>query len=126
MARTLRFGPQPRDGERILILRPEWLIRILNGEKDLEIRHMRLQEGDAWLGCRGRVLGKVRLGAAIAIRTKEHWAALRPRHLVAKAALPYKSTWGLPLEAVERFPFHDAIRFKHRRGAIGIVKYSPP
>ena len=124
MARTLRFGPQPRDGERILILRPDWLMRILNGEKDLEIRHMRLQEGDAWLGCRCIVYGKMLLGTAFAIRTKEHWAALRPRHLVANAALSYKSTWGLSLEAVERL--RDAVPFKHRRGAIGIVKYSPP
>lgn len=124
MVGPLRFGDKPRAGERILILRAEWLAHILSGEKDLEIRGARLQEGDAWLGCRSRALGKVRLGAAFAIRTEEEWAALRPRHLVASAALPYKSTWGLPLQAVVRL--RDAVPFKHRRGAIGIVRFSAP
>ena len=124
MVASVNFGREPGAGERILILRAEWLERILSGEKTLEIRGARLREGDVWLGCRSNVLGKARLGPAVAIRTKEDWVALRPRHLVANAALPYKSTWGLPLQAVVRF--RDAVPFKHRRGAIGIVKYSPP
>ena len=124
MAGTLRFGHQPRAGERILILRAEWLESILSGEKSLEIRGMRLREGDAWLGCRRLILGKVCLGVAFPIKTEKNWAALRPRHLVANAALPYKTTWGLPLQNVERL--HNAVPFKHRRGAIGIVRYSPP
>jgi hypothetical protein len=123
MADTLVFDRKPRAGERILILRTEFLDRVLTGEKTLEIRGKRLREGDAWLGCRSLVLGKVRLGTPVAIKTKEDWAALRPRHLVANETLPYLTTWGLPLQAVERLD--DAVPFKHHRGAIGIVKYSP-
>ena len=90
MVASVNFGREPGAGERILILRAEWLERILSGEKTLEIRGARLREGDVWLGCRSNVLGKARLGPAVAIGTEEDWVALRPRHLVANAALPYK------------------------------------
>ena len=49
--------PQPRAGERVLILRAEWLEHILSGAKDLEIRGAYVQEGGAWLGRRFCVLG---------------------------------------------------------------------
>ena len=124
MVKSMDFGRKPFAGERILILRAEWLERILSGEKTLEIRGARLREGCVWLGCRSNVLGKALLGPAVAIRTEEDWAALRPRHLVANAGLPYKSTWGLPLHSVVRL--RSAVPFLHSRGAIGIVKYRPP
>ena len=102
----------------------EWLERILDGRKTLEIRGTRLREGDVWLGNRRAVSGKAHLGPAVSIGTKQEWAALRPQHLVADAALPYKTTWGLPLQSVTRLG--DAVPFLHRRGAIGIVKFRPP
>lgn len=123
MVKTIRFGPAPRVHERILVLRDEWLQRILSGEKQLEIRGKRLREGDVWLGCRSNILGKARLGTAIAIKTEQEWAALRPRHLVADATLPYKTTYGLPLQAVERT--RNIFPYVHPRGAIVIVKYRP-
>lgn len=117
------FGPAPRIGERILILREEWLERILSGEKTLEVRGTRLREGDIWLGCRSRIFGKARLGAAFAIKTKRKWTSLRPRHLVANATLPYKTTWGLPLQSIIRL--RECAPYVHCRGAIGIVKFRP-
>ena len=71
------FGATPRVGERILVLREDWLELILAGHKDLEIRGMRLREGDVWLGCRSTILGKARLGPAVTIGTEQEWAALR-------------------------------------------------
>ena len=124
MVRAVDFGAAPRIGERILVLREEWLERILRGAKTLEVRGARLREGDIWLGCRSVVFGKARLGPAVAIGTEKEWAALRPRHLVADAALPYKTTYGLPLQAVTHL--RAGIPYVHRRGAIGIVKYRPP
>ncbi len=124
MVRAIEFGSTPRFGERILILREEWLELILDGRKTLEIRGARLREGDVWLGSRCAVSGKARLGPAVPIGTKQEWAALRPRHLVADAALPYKTTWGLPLQSITRL--RDAVPFLHCRGAIGIVKFRPP
>ena len=124
MVRAIELGSTPRFGDRILILREEWLERILDGSKTLEIRGARLREGDVWLGNRGAVSGKARLGPAVPIGTKQEWAALRPRHLVADEALPYKTTWGLPLESVRRL--RDAVPYLHRRGAIGIVRFRAP
>ena len=124
MVRTIDFGSAPRFGERILILRAEWLERILDGTKTLEIRGARLREGDVWLGSRCVVSGKARLGPAVRIMTEQEWAILRPQHLVPDLVLPYKTTWGLPLQSVTRL--RDAAPFLHRRGAIGIVKFRSP
>ena len=121
MVKVADFGLAPRVGDRILILREEWLERILSGQKDLEIRGHRLREGDAWLGCRSNIFGKARLGVAAKIATEQAWAALRSRHLVAGAGLPYKTTWGLPLRSVTRL--RAKVPYVHRRGAIGIVKF---
>eukprot|EP00973_Karenia_brevis_P095099 12425674-Karenia_brevis.AAC.2 len=123
MVNVVDFGPSPCLGDRILILREHWLEQILSGEKSLEIRGKRLREGDVWLGCHSRILGKARLGPAVAIRTEQEWEALRPRHRVMDDALPYKTTWGLPLQNVVRL--REGAPYVHRRGAIGIVKYQP-
>ena len=124
MVKGHQFSPTPRVGERILILRKEWLERILEGEKTIEIRGTRLREGDVWLGNKGVVSGKARLGPAVLIDTEQEWSALRLQHLVENTALPYKTTWGLPLQSVARLP--EGVPFLHRRGAIGIVKFRPP
>ena len=43
MVKAIEFGSTPRVGERILILLEEWLERILDGRKTLEIRGARLR-----------------------------------------------------------------------------------
>ena len=121
MVKALRFGSEPRPGERILVLRREWLDLILRGRKKMEIRGARLREGDVWLGCQSTIAGKARIGPALAISTESEWASLRPMHLVADAALPYKTTFGLPLRSVSRLG--HGISYVHPRGAIGIVRF---
>jgi hypothetical protein len=124
MACVVNFGDTPSIGDRILVLREEWMERIMNGEKTLEVRPMRLREGDIWLGCRSCIFGKARLGPAIAIDNEKKWAALRPMHFVASDTLPYKKTYGLPIKEITRLC--TGIPYVHRRGAIGIVKFRPP
>ena len=97
MVKALRFGSEPRPGERILVLRREWLDLILRGRKKMEIRGARLREGDVWLGCQSTIAGKARIGPALAISTESEWASLRPMHLVADAALPYKTIYGFTI-----------------------------
>ena len=121
MVKTLRFGSEPRPGERILVLRREKLELILRGRKKLEIRGTRLREGDVWLGCSSMIAGKACIGPALAISTEREWASLRPEHLVLDATLPYKTTFGLPLRSVTRL--RRGISYVHPRGAIGIVKF---
>ena len=117
------FGCAPLGGDRVLVLRYEWLEQILGGDKTLEIRGARLHEGDCWLGCRGTVYAKAYIGKALPIETTEEWAALRPQHCVPSPDLPYKRTWALPLCSVSRLR-HQA-PYEHRRGAIGIAKFRP-
>ena len=123
MARQpLVHGARPSVGERVLILKEDWLEKILNGRKSIEIRGVRLREGDVWLGCRGAIHGKARIEEAVPIRCLEDWEALRLQHLVPGDVLPYKTIWGLPLSEVRRL---DRVHYEHRRGAIGIVKFRP-
>ena len=84
----------------------------------MEIRGTRLREGDVWLGCSSMIAGKACIGPALAIYTEREWASLRPEHLVADAALLYKTIF--------RFTFsrlRHGISYVHPRGAIVIVKF---
>ena len=119
----LAYGPAPLTGDRILVLKNEWLAMILDGDKTLEIRGARLRQGDCWLGCKGAVYGKACIGEAMQIRTLPEWDALRPEHCVPSPELPYRRTWGLPLRNVSRLARQAP--YEHRRGAIGIALFRP-
>ena len=97
MVKALRFGSEPRPGERILVLRWGWLELVLRSRKTMQIRGTRLREGDVWPGCSSMIAGKACIGPALAISTEREWASLRPEHLVADAALPYKTTFGFTI-----------------------------
>ena len=43
------------------------------------------------------IAGKACIGPALAISTEREWASLRPEHLVADAALPYKTIYGFTI-----------------------------
>ena len=103
-------------GDRILIVRQPWLDLILSGEKTLEIRESRMKPGAYFLGCRGHVFGKISIGAAMPLDA-DGWMERRMEHRVP-GPMPYKRTYGLPIERavrVKTLPFH------HPRGAIGVV-----
>ena len=110
----------PREGDRILLLRREWLDLVIDRVKTLEIHGAKLKGANYFLGCRGQIHGYVKLGDAIPIRTSEEWNALRLEHCVDGDA-PYKTTFAIPIKCVKRMkrPFD----YVHPRGAIGIVKY---
>ena len=118
------FGSTPARGERILVLRQHWMNLILNGEKTLEIRGKQLKQGDVWLGYRQEIVGKAYLGEAILIDSTESWDERRSQHRVETLFLPYKKTWGLPLTKVSRL--RRKIAYVHPRGAVGIVRFTPP
>ena len=62
MVKALRFGSEPRPGERILVLHREWLELVFRGRK-MEIR--------------GRRLARVQLDDC---RQSVHWARARDFH----------------------------------------------
>ena len=114
----------PVCGERVLVLKPQYLDRLLSGEKTLEIRGKALTPGIAWLGAAGMIHGMASLEAARLIDSTHMWQELRSQHCVPGDDLPYKRTWALPIMAVQRL--HQPVPYVHPRGAIGVVTYRGP
>lgn len=50
---------KPQIGDRVLVLREPWLMKVLTGEKTLEIRSRACRLGRTWLGREGKVYGSV-------------------------------------------------------------------
>ena len=94
---------------------------ILRGEKRMEVRGTRLKGGLVFFGCSGFVHASGILGEAVPITTDEAWRELRGEHCVGTDVLPYKKTFGLPIVKVEKLV--RPVRYRHPRGAIGIVKH---
>ena len=107
-------------GDRVLIVKPHWLQLILSGEKSMEIRGTAYRPGKYLLGHRGHILAVAHLGTPIRISTTEQWLTLQPQHRVMQNDLPYKNTFGLPIESA--CPV-SPVPFRHPRGAVNIVKY---
>ncbi len=94
---------------------------ILRGEKRMEVRGARLKSGPVFFGCSGLVHASGILGEAVPITTDEAWRELRGEHCVGTDVLPYKKTFGLPILKVGKLV--RPVRYRHPRGAIGIVKH---
>ena len=82
----------------------KWLLRILLREKTLEIRGVRYSGKHFLLGCRGKIFARAEFGTPVRIETLEQWRELRSSHRVTGEALPYKKTWGLPIQKLTAFP----------------------
>ena len=106
------------------MFRDKWLCRILLREKSMEIRGQRLKAGSYLFGCRSRIYARAMIGTPILVDTVQAWQGLRCRHRVQGNQLPYKKTWALPIAELKLYPHSHP--YKHKKGAIGIVKYTPP
>ncbi len=111
----------PRRGDKILILRANWLNLILIGEKTLEIRGVAYSAGKYYLGHDKIIYGSMQLGRAIPIRTDAQWDQLRWQHRVPAETMPYDKTFGLPILDVK--PAARRLPFSHPKGAVCIVRY---
>ena len=94
----------PAVGERIMVFKGKWLLRILLKEKTLEIRGARYTGKTYLLGCRNKIFARASFGDAVRIETLEQWQELRPLHRVSSDKVPYKKTWGLPIQKLTAFP----------------------
>ena len=112
---------RPKRGDRILVVRTQWIGLILSGEKTLEIRHRSLSPGKYWLGSRGVICGRVQLGPGTLIASIQAWTELRSRHRVESDQLPYNKTYALPIQNATRV---RRVPYTHPRGAIGLVRFA--
>ena len=75
------------------------------------------------VGRGGELWGTVTFGPALAIDTDAAWRELSSRHRVASATKPYKTTYGLPVIAVEIFK--GVVGYKRKHGQEGTARYVP-
>eukprot|EP00973_Karenia_brevis_P079611 11045214-Karenia_brevis.AAC.2 len=88
----------------------------------MEVRHVPLKQRFYWLARSGTktIFGFALMGSSELIKDTHRWKELFPRHKVDTDSLPYKLTYGTPLERVVRttpFPYF------HPQGAQGIVVF---
>ena len=100
------------DTRRILKIRPEWLDKILAGQKTLEIRGSKCPH-TGWVSIastgQGMIRCRAKLGPSHPLTEEEH-----RQHAVAVRSMGYKNPWAWPIEALEmveppiRIPPHVA------------------
>ena len=115
------MGAPPEPGDRILVLKKDWLEKILDGVKTLELRHMRLKAGRCFLGSKSKIYGEAFLGEAELVPTMVEFRARYSGHRVDADSLPYKKTWAIPLLKVRKT--QQQWSYVHPTGAVGIVKF---
>ena len=101
-----------------LLVLQEWLDKILDGSKTMEVRSRRLKGGIYYLGCKGVLYGQALLGDAVHIDNPAKMKALKKKHLLGDV-LPYKTTYGLPILGVRKLH----CKYQHKRGAIGLIRF---
>ena len=92
----------PCDGDRILILKHNWLSLVVDGSKTMEIRGSKLKAGKCFFCWKSNIYASAILGEPIEIPDIQQWGNLRMQHRVLGNVLPYKKTYGLPIRNVER------------------------
>ena len=115
----------PCNGDRILVLKRNWLDLVLSGDKTMELRGKRLKSGRCFLGWHGHIYASADLGEATQIHSVEQFVRLQDQHCVREwepSGLPYKRTFGLPLHNMQHVI--PPIKYRHPKGAVGIVKYN--
>ena len=111
----------PCAGDRILVLKEQWLNLILRRDKTIEIRGCRFKSGRYFLGSKGKIYADCYIGEGIPIENMDQWQTLFHQHRVPTDFPPYKKTWVLPISDVA--VMNKPICYVHPRGAIGVVKY---
>ena len=116
----------------ILLIRPEWLDKIINGEKTIEIRGQKCQSkvnttiGLAYCGPNvnkidRKIIATVYLSGYKQYNTIEEYQTDRNKHCTHYETLPYKKTYGWILENINRLD--NPINFEYKKGAVIWVNY---
>ena len=116
-------APWPAPGDRVLLLKKQWLDMILRGEKVVEVRGQRLKPGPAWLACGPYVYAIVEFDAAQKALDLATFQQRWPEHRLVAAQLPYARTWLWPIQSVRSLPRPVARRT--RPGPVTWDKFAP-
>ena len=113
---------EPAANDKILVFKPQWLARVLSGEKKIEIRGTAYRSGKYYLGTKGMIYAQAHIGHPILCESMKQFRRSQRHHRNFTArSLPYAKTFFLPVLSL-----HEIRRpYVHTRGAIGIVRYVP-
>ena len=113
----------PQVGERVMMLKSQWLHRILSGQKSMELRGQRARTGWVWLGHKNKIEGRARV-AACAELDSSTFESYREQHCFPGGGLPYARTYALWLEDVQKVA--QPVHFYKPWGVEGwgLVRYS--
>ena len=112
-------------GDRVLRFQRHWLDLVLEGTKTAELRRDRTTSGCAWMGCGGRVWGRIHIGDAARLSSMEELRATRGQHRVEATELPYGArTYLWPLSGLYILP--EPVPFHSRPGPVTWLPFAPP
>ncbi|CAE7458353.1 unnamed protein product [Symbiodinium necroappetens] len=115
----------PQLGDRVLRFQRHWLDLVLAGTKTAEIRRDRTSSGCAWMGCSGRVWGRIHIGDAARLSSLEELRATHGQHRVEATELPYGArTYLWPLSGLYILP--EPVPFYNRPGPVTWLPFVPP
>lgn len=116
-----RAALTPQLNDRIMVVKPEWMERILRGDKTMEVRAMRACCGPVWLGREGKIYGRVTI-TGNCVMTEEEFRSRESEHRWPQhAPVPYTRLCGLALASPERLP--HPLPYWRPGGAIGWNRY---
>lgn len=115
----------------VLLIRPEWLDRIINGEKSIEIRgapcHSKIDTtiGLAYCGptidkTNRKIIATAYLSGYKQYNTINEYQSDINKHCSYHEKLPYKKTYGWILDEVQIL--NEPITFQYKKGAIIWIK----
>ena len=116
-----RAALTPQLNDRIMVVKPEWMERILRGDKTMEVRAMRACRGPVWLGHEGKIYGRVTI-MGNCVHDRGRISQQGGRAQVAPACpRPLYPALRLALASPERLP--QPLPYWRPGGAIGWNRY---
>ena len=98
---------KPSAGDKILLLKPQYIEQLLRGAKNMEIRSAPYRAGIYYIGTGGQIFGQVRTAHAVPIHNMTEFIRNRHKHHMVCSTLPYKKTYGLPIVACAPVTAHE-------------------
>lgn len=111
----------PEIGDTIMIVKRDYADLILSGDKTIELRCRPIKRRCIWLGQSEskEILAKLDIGKSTLIDDHDY-QFMQSQHKCNLSQKPYKKTYAIEINRVDHI---QPIRYQHKRGAIGFIRY---
>ncbi|CAK8986213.1 Uncharacterized protein SCF082_LOCUS462 [Durusdinium trenchii] len=96
--------PEPKLGDRVMVVKEPWLQLLLDGSKTMEIRGCKSRPGFVWIAAKGSVYGHATIIESLVLTPEEFRAREAEHRWPANRTLPYERLCGLRLTDVGKLP----------------------